>query len=125
MSDLSTSHPLMHEQQLSDGLVLRLAGPEHVEGLAALNGERNGASAGAVCRRLCRDLGPQVFWGGLGGDRVRSPLWLVGGAVWIAGVELPGGRPEFVATHPDYTRRGLIRAQMDALHAESDRRGHL
>jgi len=35
------------------------------------------------------------------------------------------GRPELVATHPDYRRRGLVRAVLDALHERSRASGHL
>ena len=35
------------------------------------------------------------------------------------------GRPELVATHPDYRRRGLVRAQFELVHALSAERGEL
>ncbi len=35
------------------------------------------------------------------------------------------GRPEIVATHPDYRNRGLIRAIFELIHARSTARGHL
>ncbi|MBI1295937.1 GNAT family N-acetyltransferase [bacterium] len=35
------------------------------------------------------------------------------------------GQIEFVGTHPDYRRLGLVRLQIEDLHAESERRGHL
>jgi len=34
------------------------------------------------------------------------------------------GRPELVGTHPDYRRRGLIRAQFKIIHQWSAARGH-
>lgn len=40
------------------------------------------------------------------------------------GVEFGVGRPELVGTHPDYRRRGLVRAQFDVLHRWSAARGH-
>jgi hypothetical protein len=40
-------------------------------------------------------------------------------------VGLRAGLPELVGTHPDYRRRGLIKAQMEVLHAWSRERGHL
>jgi GNAT superfamily N-acetyltransferase len=39
-------------------------------------------------------------------------------------VELPVGRPEIVATHPEYRRRGLVRALFDAVHERSAVLGH-
>jgi hypothetical protein len=41
------------------------------------------------------------------------------------GVEFGVGRPELVGTHPDYRRRGLVRAQFEVLHAWSAEQGHL
>lgn len=41
------------------------------------------------------------------------------------GVTLPIGRPEIVATLPEYRRRGLIRAIFELLHARSAARGRL
>jgi predicted N-acetyltransferase YhbS len=40
-----------------------------------------------------------------------------------AGVRLAVGRPEFVASHPDYRNRGLVRAIFDMFHARSAARG--
>lgn len=46
--------------------------------------------------------------------------------VWeYAGVPLGVGRPEIVATHPEYRNRGLIRAIFDLIHARSEAEGHL
>jgi hypothetical protein len=43
---------------------------------------------------------------------------------WLYGdVPINVGRPELVGTHPDYRRRGLVRAQFDVLHAWSAERG--
>lgn len=41
------------------------------------------------------------------------------------GIPFGVGQPEFVLTHPDYRSRGLVRAQMDALHEWSAARGDL
>jgi GNAT superfamily N-acetyltransferase len=41
------------------------------------------------------------------------------------GIAFGVGQPEFVATHPDYRNRGLIRALFDMLHARSEAEGHL
>lgn len=40
------------------------------------------------------------------------------------GVEFGVGRPELVGTHPDYRRRGLVRAQFEVLHEWSAEQGH-
>src|ERR1700693_5805596 len=41
------------------------------------------------------------------------------------GIAFGVGQPEFVATHPDYRNRGLIRALFDMVHARSEAEGHL
>ena len=41
------------------------------------------------------------------------------------GIAFGVGQPEFVATHPDYRNRGLIRTLFDMLHARSEAEGHL
>jgi GNAT superfamily N-acetyltransferase len=41
------------------------------------------------------------------------------------GIAFGVGQPEYVATHPDYRNRGLIRALFDMLHARSEVEGHL
>jgi GNAT superfamily N-acetyltransferase len=41
------------------------------------------------------------------------------------GVAIPVGRPELVASHPDYRRRGLVRRIFELLHARSAARGDL
>lgn len=40
-----------------------------------------------------------------------------------AGISLPVGRPEIVATLPEYRNRGLIRAIFELMHARSEHRG--
>jgi GNAT superfamily N-acetyltransferase len=39
-------------------------------------------------------------------------------------VELPVGRPEIVATHPEYRRRGLVRSLFEVVHERSAALGH-
>lgn len=39
-------------------------------------------------------------------------------------IEIAVGRPELVATHPDYRNRGLVRKLFDAVHARSASLGH-
>ncbi len=41
------------------------------------------------------------------------------------GIEFGVGRPELVGTDPNYRRRGLVRAQMEAVHAKSAARGEM
>ncbi|HXZ03825.1 MAG TPA: GNAT family N-acetyltransferase, partial [Ktedonobacteraceae bacterium] len=41
------------------------------------------------------------------------------------GIAFGVGQPEFVATHPDYRNRGLIRRLFEMVHARSESEGHL
>jgi len=41
------------------------------------------------------------------------------------GIPFGVGRPEMVATHPDYRNRGLVRALFEMVHARSEAEGHL
>ncbi|GAB4579833.1 MAG: hypothetical protein Fur0022_25720 [Anaerolineales bacterium] len=46
--------------------------------------------------------------------------------IWqYEGIPFGVGRPELVATHPDYRRKGLIRAQMEIVHQWSRERGEM
>lgn len=59
------------------------------------------------------------------GGKIVSSLCVIPQTCAYAGVEFPCGRPEFVGTDPDYRRRGLVRAQMDAIHRKGASRGEL
>lgn len=58
-------------------------------------------------------------------DKIVSTLCLISQRWAYDGIEFGVGRPELVATDPDYRRRGLIRLQMDAVHAKSAARGEM
>jgi len=58
-------------------------------------------------------------------DRIVSGLLLIPQVWRYENVRLPVGRPELVATHPDYRRRGLIRELMYAAHERSAALGHV
>jgi hypothetical protein len=55
--------------------------------------------------------------------QIISSLCLISQTWSYDGVEFGVGRPELVATHPDYRRRGLVRAQFDVIHGWSAERG--
>jgi len=48
--------------------------------------------------------------------RIVSTLFLIGQTWSYSGVTMPVGQPELIATHPDYRRQGLVRAQFDVVH---------
>ncbi len=57
--------------------------------------------------------------------RIVSTLFLLGQEWSYAGVTMPVGQPELIATHPEYRRRGLIRIQFDVVHEWSRAAGQL
>ncbi|MCB9456623.1 MAG: GNAT family N-acetyltransferase [Anaerolineaceae bacterium] len=58
-------------------------------------------------------------------DRIVSGLLLIPQTWRYENILLPVGRPELVATHTDYRRRGLIRELMNAAHERSAALGHV
>jgi hypothetical protein len=56
--------------------------------------------------------------------KIVSSLCLINQTWRYDGIEFGVGRPELVGTDPEYRRRGLIKAQMDLIHAWSQERGH-
>ena len=58
-------------------------------------------------------------------DRIVSALLLIPQVWCYEGIEIPVGKVELVATHPDYRRRGLIRELMTVAHQRSAELGHV
>ncbi len=59
------------------------------------------------------------------GGKIVSSLNLISQTWSYDGIEFPVGRPELVGTDPEYRRRGLVRAQFEAIHAKSAARGEM
>lgn len=57
--------------------------------------------------------------------RIASTMNLIPQTWAYNGVPFGVGRPELVATHPDYRKRGLVRKQFEVVHRWSAERGHL
>ena len=57
--------------------------------------------------------------------RIVSALFLIPQVWSYAGMPMPVGQPELIATHPDYRRRGLVRAQFDVIHEWSRAADHV
>jgi GNAT superfamily N-acetyltransferase len=55
--------------------------------------------------------------------RIVSSLCLISQTWSYGGIEFGVGRPELVATHPDYRQQGLVRAQFEVIHEWSAERG--
>ena len=125
-------------RDLGDGLILRQATPADTEVLVAFHGDvhRDPGMEEPDVRVAAwtRDL--------LAGDHptfrashftlvedtrqraVVSSACLIPQTWSYEGVEFGVGRPELVGTHPDYRRRGLVRAQFEVLHQLSAEQGH-
>jgi predicted N-acetyltransferase YhbS len=135
MSDL-----LNLPRDLGDGLVLRWATAEDTEALAAFNFKHHDDSpAGQPEKWLMdwtRDLlvgshpttGPQdvtVVVDEHDGGRIVSAVFLISQTWRYEEVAFGCGMPELIATDENYRRRGLVRLQMDVVHALSEKKGEL
>ncbi|MDQ2583864.1 GNAT family N-acetyltransferase [Saccharothrix yanglingensis] len=112
---------------LDSGLVLRTARPGDLDRIGALLADR-GEPADAVDHRLVVE-DPDAGWGAcavvVDGDRVVSTATLLDETLVLAGVEIPAGQVELVATDRAYEGRGLVRALMGWAHERSAARGQL
>ncbi len=125
-------------RDLGDGLILRRATAADAEALAAFNGKIHGnthtGEPDAGVAAWTRDLMERPHPTFAAGDftlvedartgAVVSSLNLIGQTWSYGGIPFGVGRPEIVGTHPDYRRRGLVRAQFDLIHQWSRDRGH-
>jgi len=123
-------------RDLGDGLTLRRARVDDTERVAAFNATIHGADDGEPddwVRVWTEDMmrGDHPTTGA--GDflivedthtgAIASSLCLISQRWSYAGIPFGVGRPEMVGTHPDYRRRGLVRAQFAVIHQWSvDRR---
>ena len=58
-------------------------------------------------------------------DRIVSGNLLIAQTWRYAGIEIPVGRPEIIATLPEYRRKGLVRETFKEIHARSEAVGHI
>ncbi|HUS15016.1 MAG TPA: GNAT family N-acetyltransferase [Chloroflexia bacterium] len=130
-------------RSLGDGLTLRWATPDDIEAVADYNVRHlsdhvtdNPPVPNEGVRDWTRDLMRgrhpttrasdfTVVVDEQAGGRIVSCLCLISQTWAYAGIPFGVGRPELVSTSPAYRRRGLVRAQMDAIHARSAARGEL
>jgi GNAT superfamily N-acetyltransferase len=125
-------------RDLGDGLILRRGRREDAEALAKLNSE-------VFCNRETRE--PDQHIAAWTRDLLTRPhptvrpedyivvqredgepvsaMVLISQTWTYEDVQFGVGRPEIVVTHPDYRRRGLVRAQFEVVHQWSAERGHL
>lgn len=125
-------------RNLDDGLVLRRATAADTEALVDFNArvhsdvdwETPDPHVGAWVRDLMTGPHPTfnvddfLIVEETSTSRIVSSTNLIPQTWSYGGVTFGVGRPELVGTHPDYRRRGLVRAQFEVLHRWSAERGH-
>lgn len=126
-------------KDLGDGLLLRWGRPEDVEAVATFNvtqhsddPEEPDAWLADWTRDLMDGEHPStnaadftVVIDTKNENKLVSTCCLISATWTYDGIPFGCGRPELISTDPDYRRRGLIRQQMDMLHAKSSARGEL
>ncbi|MCB8967175.1 MAG: GNAT family N-acetyltransferase [Ardenticatenaceae bacterium] len=126
-------------QKLENGLLLRWATPADAEELAAFNvrvHSDNPDDPATFLTHWVHDLmnGEHpttkaedftVVVDTNNGNKIVSSLNLISQRWAYEGVEFGVGRPELVGTDPDYRRHGLVRRQMNVVHAKSAARGEM
>jgi len=137
----STENLAPYAKALGDGLVLRWSTPDDTEKIAALTGhvfrekaeEAPNLNMMDQMRVLMRGdhpfMTPQDFAVIEDTSKADSPL-VACTSLWqhrwrYGGIEFTAGRPEFVASLPEYRNRGLVRQIFTLLHERSDSRGDL
>ncbi len=126
-------------RDLGDGLMLRWATPADVERVVELVSfvfrRKAEDPPNANMGHWTRDLGSGrhplsgvdqgVFVEDTRTGAVVASMWLIPTAWTYEGIPFGVGRPEQVASHPDYRRRGLVRALFQAFHERSAAAGEL
>jgi len=122
---------------LGDNLILRRSVPEDAEALGKFNGTMHVDPGEDFVEHI--DLWVKELLSGThptfhsddftivedtSTGEIVSSLCLIDQTWAYEGIPFPVGRPELVATHPDYRRRGLIRKQFEVVHGWSADRGH-
>jgi hypothetical protein len=133
----NSNSPLCLPIDLGAGLALRRATAADAEALVAFNEEihRDPGSVGpdkgvaAWTRDLMLrehptfDVGDFTLVEDTRSGAIVSSLNLISQTWSYSGIGFGVGRPELVGTHPDYRRRGLVRAQFEVIHTWSAERG--
>jgi len=126
-------------RELGNGLVLRWATPEDAEELAKFNLAMHTDDPDEPelflyhwTHDLMRGDHPTtkasdftVVVDQNAGGKIVSSVNLISQTWAYEDIPFPVGRPELVATLPEYRRRGLVREQMDVIHRKSAARGEM
>jgi predicted N-acetyltransferase YhbS len=106
---------------------IRTSRPEDVDQVEKLIVSRMDPSDGVDARLLMTDPDAGCEWVGVAtdGERIVSTATLMDETVTLAGLDIPAGQVEQVATDTEYEGRGLVRQLMGWAHDRSAERGHL
>jgi len=132
------NHPAIL-RDLGDGLILRRATLKDSQALVAFNARIHSEAedgkpndyVGAWTRDLAEVPHPTFSVGDFTivedthKGEIVSSMSLISQTWSYSGVEFKVGRPELVGTHPDYRKRGLVRAQFEVIHEWSAAREEL
>lgn len=128
------SPPKLFLRDLGGGLVLRRSTPADCEKLAEFNSRMHGGKepdmgVAAWTRDLFEGTHPTfdpadfLVVENTADGKIISSSNLISQTWEYDGISFGVGRPELISTDPEYRRRGLVRAQMEVLHAWSMERG--
>lgn len=117
---------------LGESLILRFATPADTDALAEFNARLHEETAVAPTIRdlmsgdhpTCKASDFTVVEDTQTG-KIVSSLCLISQTWTYSGIPFKFGQPEFVATEPEYRRKGLVRKQFEVIHALSEARGEL
>ena len=126
-------------RDLGDGLIMRRSTPGDADALAEFNKmihrDQDVVEPDETVAAWTRDLltrnhptfgaGDFTFVEDTKTGKIVSSLNTISQTWSYGGIPFGVGRPELVGTDPEYRRRGLVRAQFDAIHAWSAERGEL
>jgi hypothetical protein len=128
---LTDSIPGQMPVSCGDNLVLRLAGPDDVAELIDFNTRIFDERITDWTADLAGGRHPTVqaddftVVEDIRDRKIVSSVCLISQTWNYSGIPIQVGRPDLVASDPDYRRRGLVRMQFDAIHARSAARGEL
>lgn len=114
-----------------ENLVLRVAGPDDVGELVDFNTRMFDERITHWAADLASGRHPTVQAGDftvvedVARGKIVSSVCLISQTWRYGGIPFKVGRPDLVATDPDYRRRGLVRKQFDSIHARSATKGEL
>ena len=107
---------------LGNGLIMRpVRDLRDAQRYSALSASINGQLEDEMCTQLlqhhpCTTYDDYVLVEDTNADRLASTTCLIPWQMSLCGIPLRAAMLELVVTHPDYRRRGLVRAQIDHFH---------